>query len=87
MNNIDSMLDAIYNNIDDMLLAGKFSTVDNLLISTDCDKHSVDMLLALLTITYAARQHLPHRQEFYTMVEKSIRDRGEWEDGLLYGLE
>jgi len=84
---IDSALDVVYNYIDEMLLAGKFSELDDRLSSTECDEYSVDLLLALLTITYAAKRHLPHRQRFYAQVEQSIRAKGEWEEGLLYGLE
>jgi hypothetical protein len=83
----DSALDVVYNYIDEMLLAGKFSEVDDRLSSTECDEYSVDLLLALLTITFAAKRHLPHRQRFYAQVEQSIRAKGEWEEGLLYGLE
>lgn len=83
----DSALDVIYNHVDDMLLAGKFLDIDARLASTDCDKYSVDLLLALLTITYAAKSRLPHRSDFFARAEKSIRDRGALEGGLLYGLE
>ena len=55
----DSALDVVYNHVDEMLLAGKFSEVDGRLSSTECDEYSVDLLLALLTITYAAKRHLP----------------------------
>ena len=83
----DSALDLIYSHIDEMLLAGNFTEVDNRLVSAKCNVYSVDVLLALLTITYAAKRRLPHRQEFYARVERSIRERDEWEEWLLYGLE
>lgn len=83
----DSALDVIYNHVDEMLLAGRFAEIDGRLASVDCDRYSVDLLLALLTISHAAKRHLPQRPNFHTRAEKSIRDRGQWEDGLLLGLE
>ncbi len=84
---LNAALDEIYNHVDEMLLAGMFSEVDDRLESIDCDEHSTDLLLAMLTITYAAKSSLPRRTDFYNRAEDSIRRRGELEDGLLFGLE
>jgi hypothetical protein len=83
----NSALDLVYNHVDEMQLAGKFSNVDDHIASIDCDEFPVDRLLARLTITYAAKSHLLRRRDFYDRVEDSIRRRDEWEDGLLYGLD
>ena len=84
---LNSALDVVYNHVDEMLLAGMFPELDDRLVSINCDDYSVDLLLAMLTITHAAKSHLPHRKDFYNRVEDSIRRRGELEDGLLYGLD
>jgi hypothetical protein len=83
----DVALDIIYSQIDEMLLARKFSLVDDCIENSQTDLYSVDLLLALLTITLAAKTHLPNRAAFYGRVEAALRDRGELEDGLLIGLE
>lgn len=47
-------LDAIYDTIDEALLAGRFSDVDSQLAALDVDALSIDVLLGWLTISYAA---------------------------------
>lgn len=84
---VDAALDVLYDRVDDLLKASQFSAVDNLLRQADVASISVDVLLGLLTATLPARSKLPARAEFFADAEASIKARGEWEDGLLAGLE
>jgi hypothetical protein len=84
---LNSALDVVYNHVDEMLLAGMFSELDDRIASIECDKYSADLLLAMLTITHAAKSRLPRRKDFYDRVEESIRRRGELEEGMLFGLD
>jgi hypothetical protein len=83
----DAALDIIYDNIDIMLRDRKYETVDFILKSVNPSEFSVDVLLGLLTATLPARTKLPSRSEFFGKVEGEIRNRKEWEEGLLTGLE
>jgi hypothetical protein len=83
----DAALDIVYDQIDEMLLAGKVGEVDQRLANADTSRYSVDLLLALLTITLAAKPHLPSRAVFFTRADATLRARGEWEESLLVGLE
>ena len=48
---------------------------------------SAHVLLALLTITLAAKRKLPDRADFFARAEGTLRRRGELEEGLLVGLD
>jgi hypothetical protein len=84
---IDAALDILYDRVDDLLKARDFSTVDELLRQADVSSFSVDVLLGLLTATLPGRSKLPARSKFFRDVEVCIKERGEWEFGLLAGLE
>ena len=83
----DTALDIIYDKIGSMLNADKYKEVDLILESVDIKKLSVDILLGLLTTTFIAKTELKSRDSFFLRVEQIIKNRGEWEDGLLIGLE
>ncbi len=83
----DEALDLLYDQIDGMLVAGKFSEVDRLLASADAQSLSLDLLLGLLTATLPARSKLASRADFVSRVEFSLKGRGQWEQNLLVGLE
>jgi len=82
----DAALDLIFDQIDEMMLAGQFAKVDQILKNLVPDNYSVELLLGLLTITSPAKNILTHRQEFFQQVEQTLHRRGENEDGLLFGL-
>ena len=65
----DKQLDAIYNDIDDLLLGGNFQEVD-VILSKIPEDAEIDILLAYLTITFAAKSKLKNRAAFYSMVER-----------------
>jgi hypothetical protein len=87
LGNTDAALDLIYDKIDKMLTEGQFSLIDSVLNDLDVEIHSVDILLGLLTSTLPAKTKLQGRKAFFLAVEQDIKRRGEWEEGLLTGLE
>ena len=84
---IDAALDVLYDRVDDLLKAKQFPAVDDFLRHANVGTLSVDVLLGLLTATLPARSKLPARAKFFGDVEASIKTRGQWENGLLAGLE
>jgi hypothetical protein len=84
---IDSALDIIYDQVDELLLAGEFHQVDDLLASATPEQLSIDLLLALLTSTLPAKSKLSNRSAFFRRVEDALQSRGELRDGLLIGLD
>ena len=83
----DTALDIIYDQVDEMLLAGRFEDVNRCLRDVKTDSYSVHVLLALLTITLAAKRKLPDRAGFYVRAADTLSMRGELEEGLLVGLD
>jgi hypothetical protein len=83
----DSALDIVFDQIDEMLLAGEFQRVDRLLAETSPETFSADLLVGILTATLPARKHLANRSAFFTSVQRALRNRGQLVDGLLVGLE
>ena len=69
--NIDSKLDFIFDCIDDMLIAGEFSEVNEIIKKVDINKYDISLLLGFLTITLSAKNKLPYRSEFFMNVKNS----------------
>ncbi len=84
---VDAALDLIYDQVDEMLKAGKFDQVNQLLSTVEANSLSLDLLLGLLTVTLPARCRLPARSRLFREAETVLKLRGEWEEGLLTGLE
>lgn len=84
--NLDAALDIIFDEVDEMLLAGEYDRVNRLLAEMSTDAIPVELLIGVLTATLPARNQLPNRASFLARVEQTLRDRGELEDGLLGGL-
>jgi hypothetical protein len=83
----DVALDIIFDQIDEMLLAGQFDRVDQLLIDTVTEEYSVELLLGILTATLPAKDRLCDRAEFFQRVAQTLQARGELKNGLLIGLD
>ena len=90
--NLHKRLDAIFDTIDDLCLAGKFDEVDNVLKNVDIQNEPTTLLIGYLTITLMAHKgnKLNCRTLFYDKVEEELRRRGETEKrikNLLVGLK
>ncbi|MDZ4818677.1 MAG: hypothetical protein SGJ20_06865 [Planctomycetota bacterium] len=83
----DSALDLLYDAIDEMMRNGQVADLDAILNECIASQFSTDILIGLLTATLPVRTRLPYRRLFFREVEKSIKQRGEYERGLLTGLE
>lgn len=83
----DFALDLIFDQIDEMLLAGQFDRVDQLLKDTMTNDYSVEVLLGTLTATLPAKAKLPGRVDFFQRAKQTLESRGEPYDSLLVGLE
>ena len=79
-------LDLVYDCIDDLLYADRFSLVACCLLEVEVDTCSVDILLALLTSTLPAKRKIGTRAEFTRRVEAELLRRGEDVAQLLAGL-
>jgi len=84
---VDAALDIVYDKVDTLLGKGEFEEVDALLKSVDPSSLSIDILLGLLTSSLPARTKLPSRGDLFIAVEKEVKRRGRWKNGLLSGLE
>ena len=83
----DAALDLLYDQIDQLLRTGKVQKVDSILEHLDLSVFSVHLLLGLLTSTLPAKTRLNFRRKFFSDTEALLKARGEWEEGLLTGLE
>jgi len=85
--NVDAALDIIYDYVDKQLKTQRFYDIDQILTNVKVIEQSADILLALLTATLPARSKLSERAKFFSEVEEALKQRGEWENDLLVGLE
>ena len=83
----DSALDLLYDAVDELLQRGEFEKLDSMITNVAVADLSENILIGLLTATLPARSRLPIRPKFFAEVEETLRKRGEYEDGLLSGLE
>ena len=85
---IDAAIDLIFDRVDTLLCGGDFEECDLLLRAVEVDRLSVDLMVAFLSITLAARDRLRERARFYSRVKQQIEsERGvQVTDSLLKGL-
>ena len=84
---IDSALDVLYDRVDAFLKQGNFADLDAVFNQTSAKPLSLDIILGLLTASLPAKSKLPARSSFYTEAEATVKQRGEWVEGLFAGLE
>ena len=84
---IDGALDLNYDQADELLLAGEFPAMNEILTALCHARLSVDVQLAVLTITLPAKSKLPARSSFYLAVATQLQERCELREGLLAGLQ
>jgi hypothetical protein len=86
---LDAALDIVFDCVDDMLLAGRFSDVDVLLERVPVDRLDPAVLVGFLTITGPARKLLASRAAFVTHVLDQLRGRMDPEElvAVMRGLE
>jgi len=75
MDPVDQMFDRLYANFDDLLLAGKFAEVDEILRDWNIQDTTTNVLIGVLTITYVWAKQLRDRGRFYERVYDLIETR------------
>lgn len=85
---IDAAIDILFDRIDTLFCEGDFEACDRLLKSVDLNRLSVDVLVAILSITLAARGNLVERASLCRRAHARIKnERGAAAtDALLKGL-
>jgi DNA-binding transcriptional MerR regulator len=83
----NSALDSIYKGFNAALRNGDFDAIDLFFSGLKANEYTTDLLLGILTATLPAKSRLKNRAGLFTRVKAEIQDRGEYEPGLLDGLE
>jgi hypothetical protein len=68
MSDKDKQLNEVFDRLDDLLLAGRFSEVDDILRMVDVANELLAVLLVYLTSTAEAKPKLSARSDFYQAV-------------------
>jgi hypothetical protein len=84
---IDAALDLTYDSIDQMMHQDHLNQLDGILAALAAGDLATDLLLGILTATLPAKNRLPARGRLFKEAERVMRQRGDYEDGLLAGLE
>lgn len=84
---LDSALDLIVDTLDELFRRGQFAVCDSILIETNVDACSSDILVTILTVTARAKSHLAVRPDFVERTKQALDDRGDLRSGVLDGLE
>ena len=74
---IDKQLDQIYDTIDDLLLANKFSEIDAILECLEMDL-GLDLLLGYFVATFPAKSKLKKRADFFAKLKATYCEEGLW---------
>jgi hypothetical protein len=85
---IKDSLDVIYDEIDEMLSAGKFTTCNRFLgaVIQEQERRDLSVLIGILTITLAAANKLPNRGKLKELVHKRLSAAGQNAEAALKGL-
>ena len=66
---IDQATDILFQDIDNLLSSGEFDLCNELIQNIDLDRFDTNLLVGLLSITYAAHDKLPYRKQLYAKIE------------------
>ncbi len=70
----DDAIDLLFDHIDDLLLAGDFVAVNELVYAIDAKRLNTTTMLAALSITKAAADKLPNRASLLSRIEAILRE-------------
>lgn len=84
--NTDDMLDEVYDVVDNMILKSDFSALNSLIEELVVKELSADKMLGFLTATLSVKSKLPARIKFFDDIKQELTIRGEYEEGILAGL-
>lgn len=83
----DRELDTIVDRVDEMLRKGQFEEYDIELRELNVKQLTSDEIITHLTLSGRARSKLPYHFDFYAKAEKTLKERGDYSEGLLDGLK
>ena len=72
----DAALDIVYDHIDDLLIAGNYSEVDQIFKDITASNYSSSILIGILCITFYANEHLPSRAQYIIKLGRILKERG-----------
>lgn len=85
---LNKRLDRVYLMVEEMMQKGHLSELSSLLRTMANTKpYDTDILIGFLTATLPVRTQVIGRDDVYWRVETVLKERGEWEPGILKGLE
>lgn len=70
---IDSATNILFREVDERFCAGEFSLCNEELKEIDVKRLDTNLLVGLLTITHAAKENLPYREEMVQKIEDQLR--------------
>ena len=70
----DTAIDVLFKNIDSMSRNGEFEECDRLLLEIDLDKLNTSLMVALLSITLAAKNQLPQRVQVIAAIKSRLQE-------------
>jgi len=76
----------LYDAVDDLLRAGNFAAVDRGLAEVSLADLKPELWVALLTVTYAAKDRLRHRAAFAGEVQRALQQMSIEPESVLHGL-
>lgn len=83
---LDKSLDVLFQHVDQMMHAGKFSEIDNMLRFMQHIDCTVNFAIGVLTITFHGKKNLLNRHDYYLRLKQDFQHFPD-ADALLYGLE
>jgi hypothetical protein len=79
-------MDIVFDNVDDLLSAGKFEEVNVIIEQVPLEGPSLSFLMGVLTITLPAADRLPSRARFFARLYRLCKAMGRDAEDLLGGL-
>jgi hypothetical protein len=70
---VDDAIDLLFTYVDNLLSQKKFSECDSFLLGVDADLLSVTLLVAIMSITFSAKDQLKERPLFIAKVEQHLQ--------------
>jgi hypothetical protein len=80
-------IDVVFRSVNRLLNEGRFGEIDGTLASIPAASMPQPLLIAVLTITFVPRRHLPARAALFDAAHQALRERAEDADLILRGLK
>ena len=84
---IDSAIELLFDECNELAIAGEWASYDRLVESFDEQRLCSYLLVAILSITFLAQEHLLSRPAFFEKAKTRLHDLGKNAPRILRGLE